>query len=196
MDKTKRQQWTIIPRTMPKVKRNCTKCGKKSNFQNSGKFRVNANGRLVDVWLIYRCVKCKTVWNMTIYERMDAAAITKEEYRGFMSNHAELAEQYGTDADIFIQNKAEPVVEDIEYDIKTILMEQNCETENDAEIEFLSPAYMEVRVDSLLAKQLGFSRSYVKKCCKEGLIYQEGNKNIAKTKINSGMVIYIASTCF
>ncbi|HAH17569.1 MAG TPA: hypothetical protein DCL29_00905 [Eubacterium sp.] len=28
-------------------------------FVNSKRFRVNANGNSVDVWLIYRCKKCK-----------------------------------------------------------------------------------------------------------------------------------------
>ena len=37
----------------------CGGCGKKQEFLNSGKFRVNANGNKVDVWLIYRCKKCK-----------------------------------------------------------------------------------------------------------------------------------------
>ena len=47
----------------------CGGCGKKQEFENSKRFRVNANGNLVDVWLIYRCKKCKHSWNLTIYER-------------------------------------------------------------------------------------------------------------------------------
>ena len=44
----------------------CGGCGKKQEFENSKRFRVNANGNLVDVWLIYRCKKCKHSWNLTI----------------------------------------------------------------------------------------------------------------------------------
>ncbi len=37
-----------------RVYHRCGKCGKKRDFINSGKFRVNANGNLLDVWLIFR----------------------------------------------------------------------------------------------------------------------------------------------
>ena len=42
-----------------RVYHHCGGCGKRQEFLNSGKFRVNANGNNVDVWLIYRCRKCK-----------------------------------------------------------------------------------------------------------------------------------------
>ena len=47
----------------------CGGCGKKQPFVNTGKFRVNANGSRLDVWLIFRCSKCKHSWNLTVYER-------------------------------------------------------------------------------------------------------------------------------
>lgn len=52
---------------------------------------VNANGNRVDVWLIYRCKKCKHSWNLTIYERKKPAKIAPQEYELFMENDAELA---------------------------------------------------------------------------------------------------------
>ena len=58
-------------------------CGKKQEFLNSGKFRVNANGNNVDVWLIYRCKKCKHSWNLTIYERTKPGKISAELFEAF-----------------------------------------------------------------------------------------------------------------
>ncbi len=52
---------------MIKVYHRCGGCGKKQEFINSGKFRVNANGNRVDIWLIYRCKKCKHTWNLAVY---------------------------------------------------------------------------------------------------------------------------------
>lgn len=90
-----------------KVYHRCGGCGKKQEFLNSGKFRVNANGNRVDVWLIYRCKKCKHSWNLTIYERRKSSKISSEEYELFMENDFELANQYGNDIEFLKRNNAE-----------------------------------------------------------------------------------------
>ena len=90
-----------------KVYHRCGGCGTKQEFLNSGKFRVNANGNRVDVWLIYRCKKCKHSWNLTIYERRKPSKISSEEYELFMENDFELANQYGNDIEFLKRNNAE-----------------------------------------------------------------------------------------
>lgn len=90
-----------------KVYHRCGGCGKKQVFINTGKFRVNANGDRIDVWLIYRCKKCKHSWNLAIYERKKLAKITPEEYRLFMENDSDLADKYGKDIAFLKRNSAE-----------------------------------------------------------------------------------------
>ena len=90
-----------------KVYHRCGGCGKKQAFINSGKFRVNANGNRVDVWLIYRCKKCKHSWNLAIYERMRPSKIKKDDYELFMENDYELVSKYGNDIDFLKRNNAE-----------------------------------------------------------------------------------------
>ncbi|MGN0403097.1 MAG: DUF1062 domain-containing protein [Acetatifactor sp.] len=90
-----------------KVYHRCGGCGKKQVFLNSGRFRVNANGNRIDVWLIYRCAKCKHSWNLTIYERIKPSHISSEEYALFMENDFELASKYGKDIDFLKRNRAE-----------------------------------------------------------------------------------------
>lgn len=90
-----------------KVYHRCGGCGKKQVFINSGKFRVNANGNRVDVWLIYRCKNCKHSWNLAIYERMRPSKIKKDDYELFMENDYELASKYGNDIDFLKRNNAE-----------------------------------------------------------------------------------------
>ena len=85
----------------------CGRCGKKQEFVNSRKFRVNANGNRVDVWLIYRCKKCKHTWNLTIYERVKPSKIKQEEFDLFMENDYKLAEKYGNDINFLKRNNAE-----------------------------------------------------------------------------------------
>ena len=92
---------------MIKVYHKCGGCGKKQLFVNSGRFRVNANGNRVGVWLIYRCDKCKHSWNLTIYERVKPTKILPEKYERFLDNDEELAAEYGNDIEFLKRNNAE-----------------------------------------------------------------------------------------
>ena len=85
----------------------CGGCGKKQEFLNTGKFRVNANGNNVDIWLIYRCKKCKHSWNLTIYERAKPGKIPTELFEAFQTNDAEIAAAYGRNIDFLKKNNAE-----------------------------------------------------------------------------------------
>ena len=90
-----------------RVYHRCGGGGKKQEFVNSGKFRVNANGKSVDVWLIYRCKKCKHSWNLTIYERTKPGKISTELFEAFLENDHDTAMLYGRDIDFLKQNHAE-----------------------------------------------------------------------------------------
>ena len=90
-----------------RVYHRCGGCGKKRAFINSGKFRVNANGRHIDVWLIYRCEKCKHTWNLTVYERVRPDSIPKALFEAFQANDHETAMAYGRDIGFLKRNRAE-----------------------------------------------------------------------------------------
>jgi hypothetical protein len=85
MSYLKKYQWELIPKDLPIVRRNCPKCNEKACYINSEKFRVNANKNSIDIWLIYQCEKCKSTWNMSIYERIKPYDINKYEYEKFLS---------------------------------------------------------------------------------------------------------------
>jgi len=56
--------------TPPAIK-HCKKCGRKTEYVCSGLFRVNAQRKYLDIWLIYKCSDCDCTWNMTIYSRIN-----------------------------------------------------------------------------------------------------------------------------
>ena len=80
-------EYEIIPTESFSVIRNCSGCGIKMHYINTKRFRVNANGNKLDVWLIYQCEKCKHTLNLTIYERRTATSIPKEEYQRLLGNN-------------------------------------------------------------------------------------------------------------
>lgn len=95
MSYTEKKEYKIIHK--------CGGCKKKQFFINTRKFRVNANGNKVDVWLIYQCKKCKHSLNIPIYERTAPSKIPHELYELFLANEEELAMSYGSDYSFFRQ---------------------------------------------------------------------------------------------
>lgn len=49
--------WRVRPLAPPAWPERCGACGH-PRFESTGRFRVNANGRRHDVWLLYRCPAC------------------------------------------------------------------------------------------------------------------------------------------
>jgi hypothetical protein len=47
----------------------CAGCRSESATTGEGRFRVNANGKLLDVWLLVRCVSCDRTSKLTVHER-------------------------------------------------------------------------------------------------------------------------------
>ncbi|MBN8953850.1 MULTISPECIES: DUF1062 domain-containing protein [unclassified Rhizobium] len=62
-------RWTISPKTSPQPWIACSGCGSPRPFRSSGKIRLNANGKRLDAWLIYKCIDCDKTWNRTLFER-------------------------------------------------------------------------------------------------------------------------------
>lgn len=89
-----------------KIIHKCGRCGKKTTFVSTRRFRVNANKNKLDVWLIYQCKKCKHTLNIPIYERVSPQKIPRELYEGFLGNDEELAVRYGTDAAFLKRNRS------------------------------------------------------------------------------------------
>jgi hypothetical protein len=61
--------WTLHALETPRVPRRCPRCDAPRRFVSSGKFRVNAQKRQLDVWLVYNCPGCDASWNAPIVER-------------------------------------------------------------------------------------------------------------------------------
>jgi len=191
MNRNLRKLWLIIPDKLPSVIRRCPKCKEKTEFQNSGKFRVNANGRLLDVWLIYRCSHCDTSWNMTIIERANPENIDKEEYEGFLSNNTQLAASYGSNREMFIKNKAEIMEAKTGYHIIKSPTITPVNKDFCLEIQIKNPSAIKLRADVLLAGELEGSRSQIKKWFDGGMVTSGQEVLMPGARVIDGMLIQI-----
>lgn len=183
--------WTIKPKELPSILKNCSKCKAKKEFKNSGKFRVNANGSQLDIWLIFRCESCETTYNLTVLERIEAGRVDKEEYKGFLSNSNHLAAKYGNDKDLFGKNKAEMIQNGIDYEVITRDTTIVCSKEGITEVEIRIPAGFDLRVDALLVRQFSISRSAAKKWCETGCVLNHEGLLSHKSKVRDFMVLQI-----
>lgn len=187
----KEYQWELVPESLPVVKRNCPKCKIKTNYMNTEKFRVNANKNNIDIWLIYQCEKCKSTYNMTIYERINPYDITKNEYERFLANDKKLAKEYGFNIGIHNLNKAELILENIQYDVIKREKDEYCANENEIAIDIYCKYPIELRVDKLLCDNFSISRSKIKNMYEKGLIFSDESKNLLKSKVRNGMKLHI-----
>lgn len=164
MSYSKKIEYEIVPKETFSVIRCCSGCGRKTHFQNTGKFRVNANGNKLDVWLIYQCENCKHTFNLTVYERQKAASIPREEYESFLSNSEQLANAYGRDLQFFKRNKAEVDFQNIQYHFQK-LSEITAASPNEAQTYIIihNPCALKLRPEKQMAEVLNLSRSKVGK---------------------------------
>ena len=71
--------WRIDPISPPRPWRYCSTCGVSRLFRSSGKIRLNANGRRLDAWLIYKCDACERTWNLPLVERAFVTTIPEKD---------------------------------------------------------------------------------------------------------------------
>ncbi|MFI1825248.1 DUF1062 domain-containing protein [Streptomyces sp. NPDC020412] len=66
-----------MPTCLPTVVRRCHACAS-DRFRANGKFRVNANHKLLDVWLLVLCTACGDTAKLTVLERVNVRSVRPE----------------------------------------------------------------------------------------------------------------------
>lgn len=174
MSYLKKIEYEIILKDSFWVIRSCPKCGGKTHYINTKKFRVNANGNKLDIWLIYQCAECKHTLNLAIYERKKVSSVPKEEYQCFLNNNEQLAEMYGKNMQLFRTNKADIDFEKLHYDfVKRQETTENSGFGEQIVITIKNPYQLKIRSEKQIAMVLGLSRSQVKNLLEKGEIKLE-----------------------
>ncbi|MEV8532946.1 DUF1062 domain-containing protein [Streptomyces sp. NPDC051211] len=71
------ENWVVVPTCLPIVLRRCHRCAS-GRFRANGKFRVNANHKLLDAWLLALCTACGDTTKLTVLERMNVRSVPPE----------------------------------------------------------------------------------------------------------------------
>ncbi|EJZ21778.1 DUF1062 domain-containing protein [Rhizobium sp. Pop5] len=188
MCKTLRVRWTIIAKTPPQPWIACGGCGGLKAFQSSDKIRLNANGRKLDAWLIYKCLTCDKTWNRPLLERRNVRDIDPVTLDALQSNDLEWirAETFNLDA---LRRRSQRVDEFADFEIAKQIERETAEWTH-LEIELSVPFPIRTRLDRLLASELKLSRSRLQALHEDGMLRTDPHHaDVMRRRIKHGILV-------
>lgn len=187
---TLRVRWTVTPKTAPQPWIACGGCGGLRAFRSSDKIRLNANGRRLDAWLIYKCLACDKTWNRPLFERQNVRDIDPAILHALQSNDPEWirTESFKIEA---LKRKAERIDEFPEFDlVREVLRETPGWTR--VEIELAVPLPSGIRLDRLLASGLEMSRTRLQALHEKGLLQAHPDRaGLLRRRIRTGVEVMV-----
>lgn len=90
-------RFTVVSVAPPTIRTHCRKCGAARRFLCAERFRANSNGKLVDVWLLYRCAHCDATRNVAVVERTAVHRIDRALLEAAYDNDAATARRCARD---------------------------------------------------------------------------------------------------
>ena len=167
MSDTLRVLWTLVPQRAPQPWLPCSRCGDTRPFESSRSFRVNANGKRLDVWLIYNCAACGNTWNRPLLKRRPLRSIDPELLAGLRANDPQLARCLAFDVgDLRIRtDRIETFPEVL---VRKEVLFEGGKAPQRLEITFVLAAPVGLRLDRMIAAQLGLARNRLHRLQEEG----------------------------
>lgn len=175
--------WEVKFLSLPPVIRYCKKCGRKMEFICSEQFRVNAQRRDLDIWLIYKCSDCETTWNAEVYSRISPQALSTELLDKFHENDKTLARKYAMSSTFLSKNGAEAGLP------KYTVMGEDFLPGEEIELEIKSEYELPVKVSSIVREKLKLSRKEYAQLVSEGKIKSMSGQDLEKCRLKKGIVL-------
>lgn len=82
--------WTLRRTRLPLLAFHCVHCHSGLASTGDGKFRVNANGELLDIWLLVACVSCGRTSKITVHDRVPVRYLDPILLEGYSGNSSAL----------------------------------------------------------------------------------------------------------
>ncbi|MFD9338957.1 DUF1062 domain-containing protein [Streptomyces sp. NPDC060028] len=159
--------WVVVPTCLPIVLRRCHRCAS-GRFQTNGKFRVNANHKLLDAWLLALCTQCGDTTKLTVLERMNVRSVQPELLNLLHDNDPGLAGELLQDPVVRRRNRI-ALDWDNAWRLDGGAPDQPHQPEGEAiEVSVRFAARIPVRPVRLIADGFGFSRAEVERLLAEG----------------------------
>ncbi|WP_425471002.1 DUF1062 domain-containing protein [Streptomyces armeniacus] len=153
-----------MPACLPVILRRCHACAS-GRFRASGKFRVNAHHKLLDVWLLARCTVCGETTKLTVLERTNVRSVRPELLDLLHHDDPGLTAELLRDPAVRRRNRIA-----LDWDNAWRLDTGAPDRPEDeaVEVSVRNPARIPVRPVRLIAEGFGLSRTEVERLLTEG----------------------------
>jgi hypothetical protein len=148
-------------------------------------FRVNAQQKCLDIWLIYKCQTCDTTWNLTVLSRINPQSLPSGMLDRYANNDSQLAMLHATDAALIKRNGADCGA------VRTEAIGEEFDWSEPAEICLAAKWGMEIKAATLIREKLGLSRNAFEKMCEQRKIVSLSGQNLEKCKMNGKIVLQV-----
>ena len=184
--------WEVKVNNTPSLIKKCSHCDS-DRFYCSGKFRMNAQKKNIDVWLIYRCVKCDNTCNLTLLSRSKPDLIDKTLFHSFSMNDKDTAWKYAFSTEMERKNNLRLDYDSVEYEvIPNTSLEDLLNLSNEViKIHIKCEFEFDLKLSSLIRRCFSLSANQVKRMFEDGIITITGNKPPQKHKVKDGDMILI-----
>ena len=184
--------WEVKVKNTPLLIKKCSHCDS-DRFYCSDKFRMNAQKKNIDVWLIYRCVKCDNTCNLTLLSRSKPDLINKTLFHSFSMNDKDTAWKYAFSTEMERKNNLRLDYGSVEYEvIPNTSLEDLLNLSNEViKIHIKYEFEFDLKLSSLIRMRFSLSANQVKRMFEDGIITISGNKPPQKHKVKDGDMILI-----
>ena len=182
--------WEVKVKNTPLLIKKCSHCDS-DRFYCSDKFRMNAQKKNIDVWLIYRCVKCDNTCNLTLLSRSKPDLIDKTLFHSFSMNDKDTAWKYAFSTEMERKNNLD--YGSVEYEvIPNTSLEDLLNLSNEViKIHIKCEFEFDLKLSSLIRRCFSLSANQVKRMFEDGIITITSNKPPQKHKVKDGDMILI-----
>lgn len=158
------ENWVVMPTCLPVILRRCHDCAS-GRFRASGKFRINAHHKLLDVWLLALCTVCGATTKLTILERRNVRSIRADLLDRLHRDDPGLTAELLQDPVVRRRNRI-ALDWDGAWRLGTDGSDRPADEAIDVSVRF--PERIPVRPTRLIAEGFGLSRAEVERLIAEG----------------------------
>jgi hypothetical protein len=167
MNTDRKALWAVRQSALPTVVRPCPDCS--GTRHRPGKIRVNANGKLLDVWLLLSCATCDRTSKVPVHERVHVSSLDPGLREAYEADDPAVVSGLAMSASLAAKNRYRlDWAGTWELETCTPLYALDDPTPLAVSVGFELPA--PIRAERLLMQGLGLSRTGIRRMVGDGLI--------------------------